>query len=82
MKISNGIDDLNTIDVDLENELNILDNEIVKENMIQINLPDAHSEKFQISSTNNVDKQLAELQPTCGAQFQKIFMLIHKKFHS
>ncbi|CAF1422352.1 unnamed protein product [Adineta steineri] len=72
MEISNEINDLlaapiltndlNAIDFDLENELNILDNEILKENMIQINLPDAHTEKIQVSSTNDVDKQLAELQ--------------------
>ncbi|CAF0875672.1 unnamed protein product [Adineta steineri] len=62
MKISNDINHLNTADFDLENELNILNSEIFKESMIQINLPNTHSKKIQISSTNDVDKQLAELQ--------------------
>jgi hypothetical protein len=48
--------DFSTTDYDLENELNNLNNE----NMMQINLPSAHSGSIKIP--NNVDQQLAELQ--------------------
>ncbi|CAF3537310.1 unnamed protein product [Rotaria socialis] len=60
--------DVMTTDVELEKELNILNNEILAENMIQINLPNAHSgpiklpNKHESSSMNDIDKQLAELQ--------------------
>ncbi|CAF3075874.1 unnamed protein product [Rotaria sp. Silwood2] len=60
--------DLITTDLDLENELNSLNNEILAENMIQINLPTAHSGPIKLSnehessSMNDIDKQLAELQ--------------------
>jgi charged multivesicular body protein 4 len=51
--------DLSTTDYDLENELNNLNNEIIAENMVQINLPAAHSGAIKVK---DIDQQLAELQ--------------------
>jgi charged multivesicular body protein 4 len=62
IQISNEINDLLaapmdsnlTNDLEIENELNHLNKEIIKENMIKINLPNAHSDKIQIE--NDIDQ--------------------------
>ncbi len=51
--------DLTTNYIELENQLNYLNNEIIKENMAKINLPNAHSRSIEIpkSSMNDIDQQ-------------------------
>jgi charged multivesicular body protein 4 len=62
IEISNEINDLLaapmdsnlTNDLEIENELNHLNKQIIRENMIKINLPNAHSDKIQIE--NDIDQ--------------------------
>ena len=58
------INDLSTMDFDLDNELKNLDQEILRENLTEINLPSALTGPIKTGKIpgKDIDQQLADLQ--------------------
>lgn len=58
------VNDVSAMDLDLESELKNLDEELLRENLTEVNLPNAHTGTIKIAKpmVKDVDQQLAELQ--------------------